>query len=305
MGLYDRGYWREDEGRVGGWSITAWLVAINVGVFVLGMILSGVKVPIPIIFNGQVVSGLADPLYAYGHFSTYQGIERLQIWRLFTFQFLHSGAMHLLFNMLGLWIFGPLVEQHLGRHRYLAFYLACGVCGALMYMALNLLGYVLVIRMGVPRIPGLLIDATTTPLVGASAGIFGVIIACAHIAPNMRVQLLIPPVPLRLKVLAYTYVGIAAFGLFMNLSNAGGDAAHLGGAVAGFVLIRRPHWLYTFFRLPISRGPKLRITRHEEPGSDEAELDRVLAKISARGLESLTEQEREILRRGTQRRRGR
>jgi hypothetical protein len=93
--------------------------------------------------NGQPVRGLATyrtdyPLHALGHFSTYLAVFKLEVWRLVTFQFLHANVTHLLFNMIGLYMFGGMVEQYLGSKRYLAFYLACGICGGLGYLLLNL-----------------------------------------------------------------------------------------------------------------------------------------------------------------------
>jgi len=146
------------------------------------------------------------PLFtAFGHFSTTEGFFRLSVWRLVTFQFLHANFMHIFFNMFGLWVFGGMVERHLGRKRYLAFYLMCGIAGALTYLILNLLG------MAGLDLPGTLRVHTTTPLVGASAGVFGVIMACARIAPEARIQLLFPPIPLKMKFFAYGYLALAAF----------------------------------------------------------------------------------------------
>ena len=104
----------------------------------------------------------------------------------------------------------------------------------------------------------------------------------------------------------------AALSLILNhanpASNAGGDAAHLGGAIAGFWLIRRPHLLTDFFdilkdsRKP--RKPKLRLA-DEPQATPQDEIDRILAKVSAQGKESLSDRERDILHEATQRLRGR
>src|SRR5438128_2409617 len=92
------------------WSITTWLLVLNVAVFLL-----------------QAASHEIEP---WGHFSVTTGLYHLQLWRFITFQFLHAGPGHLIFNMLALYFFGPLVESYSGRRRYLAFYLLCGVAGA-------------------------------------------------------------------------------------------------------------------------------------------------------------------------------
>jgi len=83
-------------------------------------------------------------------------------------------------------------------------------------------------------------------LVGASAGIFGVLVAGAMLAPNVTIMLLFPPIPMQLKYMAMILVGWAAYTAFTNGNNAGGQAAHLGGAVVGYALIRYPHVLNVF-----------------------------------------------------------
>ncbi|MFZ2874742.1 MAG: rhomboid family intramembrane serine protease [Phycisphaerales bacterium] len=263
--------------------------------------------------NKDPVQGVARyrvefPFHAYGHFSTYT-LFKLEVWRAVTFQFLHASITHLLFNMLGLYFFGSMVEQYLGSKRYLAFYLVCGIAGALAYLGLNVAGYVVLEIFGTQRIPGLLYNASTTPLVGASAGVFGVIIACAFISPNSIVQLIFPPIPMKLRTMAFVYVGIAVLTVLLGGHNAGGEAAHLGGAVAGFFLIRRPHLLRDFFdvftdsrKKGPERAPEVRAKPAAPPIRDE-EVDRILAKVTAEGLHSLTASEREALRRASESRR--
>jgi membrane associated rhomboid family serine protease len=196
------------------WSITTWLIAINVAVFVVDVLSGGI-------------------LSQWGYYSV-AAIRHFQIWRILTFQFLHANIEHIFFNMLALYFFGPLVETWLGRKRFLAFYLLCGISGAGAYVLLWRLG--------------LLIGSAQTPLIGASAGIFGVLIACVYIAPNMSVQLLLPPVTLRMKTLAWIFIGIAVLTILGRGQNAGGEAAHLGGALTGWLLISHHNWLNVFDR---------------------------------------------------------
>src|SRR5260221_2481416 len=80
-------------------------------------------------------------------------------------------------------------------------------------------------------------------LVGASAGMCGVVIARAVLPPRVTVMLMFPPIPMKLKFMAVIMVAIAAYTAFTNGSNAGGQAAHLGGAALGYVLIRHPQVL--------------------------------------------------------------
>jgi len=199
------------------WSVTVWLIVINVVVYVL--------------------NGLSDDLLAQlGYFSASTAIYHLQVWRFITFQFLHASFSHIFFNMLALYFFGPLIEGYLGSRRYLAFYLLCGTAGAGMYLILWALG--------------LLHAGAQTPLIGASAGIFGVLVAAAKIAPDATVMLLFPPIPMKLKVMAWIMIAIAVFTVFGNGRNAGGEAAHLGGAALGALLIWRPQLLNVFTMWP-------------------------------------------------------
>ena len=161
MGIHDREYARPTNGGFRGplqrkkWSVTTWLIVICVAMYMLDPFL-----------NGMLAKWL--------HMSTDHAIWGVQYWRFIGFQFLHANMQHLIFNMIGLYFFGPLVEQFLGGKRYLAFYLLCGIFGSVLYLILNLGGYVFQ-----NDIPGLLFNDTRTPLVGASAGVFGILLAGA------------------------------------------------------------------------------------------------------------------------------
>ncbi|MFG0257387.1 MAG: rhomboid family intramembrane serine protease [Phycisphaerales bacterium JB043] len=253
--------------------------------------------------SGQVVGHqhymIMRPLEAWFHFSTIRGLE---IWRLVGFQFLHGGMNHLLFNMLGLFFFGGLVERYLGKKRYVAYYLLTGVCGALLYLMLNLMGY-----WNVP-LPGVLAYDIWTPLIGASAGVFGVLMAAAYLAPNATVLFLFI-IPMKMSTLIYLLVGIAAFTLITQGSNAGGEAAHLGGAIAGFWFIRKPARIWRVVEAIFGKGrpaaaskkpKKDRKSRAKRGQPSEQEVDRILAKVANEGLHSLTDKERSVLRRATE-----
>src|SRR5262249_3223144 len=147
----DRDYYRERAGGGGvgsmsRWSGNTWLIFINIAVFALQMLIANAKHD--------------DILGRYGHFSTYKiSLDGgLEFWRVLTVQFLHANLMHVGFNMLGLYIFGGMVEEALGRKKYLAFYLVCGIFGALMYLILNAAGYFWHTMLHMPAIPGLLFN---------------------------------------------------------------------------------------------------------------------------------------------------
>jgi membrane associated rhomboid family serine protease len=244
-----------------------------------------------------------DPLLLYGHFSTYTAFSRLEVWRFITFQFLHAGFWHLALNMIALFYFGYVVEQRLGsRKRFLAFYLACGVCGAALYLMLNLLGH-----MGVP-LPGVLDVRITTPLIGASAGVFGVLLAAARFVGHGTIYLFfVLPMPLKLGV--YLLFGLSLVNLLFGGFNQGGEAAHVGGALAGMYLARRPEQLDDFFDVLGGKkgkggrkaGTRKKARRGKGAGpkpltkSEEEKLDRILGKVGTRGMSALTDDEKAFL----------
>jgi membrane associated rhomboid family serine protease len=123
----------------------------------------------------------------------------------------------------------------LGVRRYLAFYLLCGIGGPIAYIILWATKFLIV--------------SPLVPLIGASAGIFGVLVAAAQIAPNATVMIW-GVLPMQLKTLAWILLGLAVYTVLAyggsRTGNAGGEAAHLGGAAVGFILIRNPQWLNIF-----------------------------------------------------------
>ncbi|HTW95677.1 MAG TPA: rhomboid family intramembrane serine protease [Tepidisphaeraceae bacterium] len=227
MGIYDREYFREPSrapwSNIRFWTITTWLIVINIAIFVIDQL------------SGRFTGTLQ--LTDIGYFSYNSAIAHLQIWRFFTFQFLHAGIGHIFWNMLGLYFFGPIVESQLGRRRYLAFYLLCGMGGPLGYLFLYWLH--------------LLNVGQNDMLMGASAGIFGILVAGAKVAPNLPMAIAFTPFRISLKNIALIFLGIAAFIVLMyggsGAHNAGGEAAHLGGALVGLILIFNERWLDIFY----------------------------------------------------------
>ena len=249
MGIYDRDYVRErHRGGFGDFylaSVTTWLIAINVAVFFAdGISLRMAARPARPGTTRQYDSRAYDddagfesdeapafypamsPVTRWGSFSM-DTLRRGQAWRLVTFLFLDAGIGHVLMNMLGLFFFGPIVEGHFGARRYLAFYLLCGLAGAASFVVLSLFGVV--------------IHNPATQLVGASAGVFGLLVAASMIAPDVQVFYYFIPVTIRM--LAWLSMGLAAYTVLATGYNAGGQAAHLGGGVLGYLLLRNQHWL--------------------------------------------------------------
>ncbi len=169
---------------------------------------------------------LKDDLYLeYGHASYGTIIELGQYWRLITYQFLHGDFVHLAFNMYALWAFGHYVEAYWRSWwKFLLFYLVSGCAGAIAYMTLLHLG--------------ILSGSPWTPLVGASGSIYAILAAVTVLAPNAYVRPMFLSQPMPLKTFALILIGVGALVILSDGFNAGGEAAHLGGALIGYLLMK-------------------------------------------------------------------
>ena len=143
----------------------------------------------------------------------------LQLWRYISYQFMHGPILHILFNMLVLYFFGPLFEKHWGSKKFAIFYLACGAIGGIAYP--------LLVGLGALPIKG----GAIVPLVGASGAIYALLAAGAVLFPKMRVYFfgIIPLSMLALVIIA----AVISTLLLLTGENAGGEAAHLAGMAAG------------------------------------------------------------------------
>ncbi len=144
-----------------------------------------------------------------------------QVWQLLTYGFLHGNLNHIFFNMFGLWMFGRDIERTLGAKRFAIYFLTC-VIGA---------GIVQLIVAGV--------QGGVYPTVGASGGVFGLLLAYALFFPDRTVMLLIPPIPMRAKYFVLFY---GLLELYLGLSGSApgvANFAHLGGMLFGFILLQR------------------------------------------------------------------
>jgi membrane associated rhomboid family serine protease len=214
------------------------------------------------------------------------------VWEFISFQFIHASVGHVLFNSMGLFFFGPWMERWWGAKRFLIFYLVSGAGGAVLYTVLQLAG----------ALPG---SDLQTGLVGASAGIYGILVGVAVIAPTLRVSLLFPPVTLTMRQLSLALLAISAGSIVLKLGgNEGGEAGHLGGAIMGFILMKGQGWLgWVRGKTGSPRGrpasdftPKIR-PRTMVDLHGQSEVDTILEKISRDGFQSLTDEERDVLQR--------
>ncbi len=163
------------------------------------------------------------------------GVRHGYLWQLLSFQFLHGGLFHLLLNSWGIYVFGPPVEYALGRSRFLWLYLLSGTFGGIVHVVG---GLVLPSHFGVVTVGH---TTTCIPVVGASAGLFGLIAAFATLFPRQELTVylfFVYPVTVTARVLLGVSAGIGLLGVFL----AGDDVAHgahLGGMVAGLAFARR------------------------------------------------------------------
>lgn len=140
-------------------------------------------------------------------------------WQVMTYSVLHGSALHLFFNMLGLWMFGSEIERLWGQKRYLQFLLASVLSAALAQLV-----WTAVIRSHVPT-------------VGASGALFGLLLAFGMLFPNRTIMPLFPPIPMKAKVFVAVF---GALELLLGLTGGSDIAhfAHLGGMLGGFLMIR-------------------------------------------------------------------
>ncbi len=276
MGLYDRQYTQDGyqggfrnapQMRIGFPSLTPmvkWLLIINAVVFFVHLIVRTQYPP------------YRDPITLWFSVFPYSTLSKLSVWRLVTYQFLHDGPFHIFMNMLGLYFLGPTLERHWSGKRFLGFYLGCGVAGGVFYTLL--VGW-----LGVG------------PMVGASGAILGLLAACAILFPQFVVFILVFPVPIRVAS-----IGIALIALAVILSkggNAGGEAAHFGGMVAGaaYVFTQKywDQWLYKLNHQRHHRRQIQKINLHDE-------VERILEKVHNSGLHCLSGKEKAVLKKATE-----
>ncbi len=234
-----------------------------------------------------LVFALLRPNGLYGLLAlSLQGIHHGMLWQPLTYMFLHGSFGHLFFNMLSLYFIGPETERAMGTRHFLAMYFLSGLLGGLGWLWLS----------ADPR----------SVCVGASGSIFGMLAAFATLFPRRRLTLLVFFV-FPVTLMAWQLVAVLAILEFLFAGNqASGIAhtAHLAGAFAGFLyidqlfestLLRR---LWRRIHAYVSQRPH--IPRAAPPPPDQAEVDRILDKISAQGIQSLTRDERQTLHRASQ-----
>lgn len=229
-------------------------------------------------------------------------------WALITYFFTHTGFFHILFNMLFLYWFGRLIAEYLGNRKVVSLYILGGIAGGLFFMLIY------------NTLPFFQDRVAVSAMLGASAGVFAVTVGAATLMPNYTFLLFLLG-PVKIKYIAVFYVFVS----FVQTTgaNAGGELAHLGGALIGYLYIKqlqkgsdwgRPVWaVLDFFSGLFKKRPKIKVTHSNhrtsrttyngntgksvnvKPRANQEEIDAILDKISASGYESLTKEEKQKL----------
>ena len=221
------------------------LLIINIAIFALSFIIEATM-------NIDLARVLGLYFFKSDLFKPYQII---------THMFMHGGLMHLVFNMYALWMFGQVIERVWGAKKFLIYYFITGLGAVVLHSFVNYLQYQsitsgmssetvqMVLNEGAEIIShnknwtdpdvGALNLLMHIPTVGASGAIFGLLLAFGMLFPNLKLQLMFVPIPIKAK---YFVMGYGAIELYMGIQNAAGDNiahfAHLGGMLFGFILIK-------------------------------------------------------------------
>ena len=152
-----------------------------------------------------------------------QTIPHFQVWQLVTYAFLHGGTMHLLLNMYALWLFGSRMESVWGPRTFAFYYFFCVIGAGLIQLFVATLGAE---------------QGGIYPTLGASGGVFGLLLAFGLTFPNERLMLIFPPVVLKAKWFVLLYGGIELIAGVTGTAAGVAHFAHLGGMLFGFVLLQ-------------------------------------------------------------------
>jgi len=275
-------FWQDINIKIKSGSKLHLLIFINVAVFLLINVPSVIE---QLFLHSDYVSTYADTYLALPAY-----LPKLisRPWTIVTHLFMHAGVLHILYNMVWFYWLGQIFEEFLGKKRTLGLFFMGGLMGAAFFiLAYNLF-------------PLFKTQLPAANLVGASAAIMAVIIGAATIVPDYTISLfLIGPVKIKWLALFFVvtdFLGIVGW-------NAGGEFAHLGGALVGFVYVKQlqngKDWIGSINNL-FKKRSKMRVV----PGSQQKEskgkpqqdeIDRILDKISETGYDNLTTQEKDTL----------
>ena len=246
---------------------------------------------------GFVVGLMAPETHSLFGLVPQQVIFHRWIWQPLTYLFLHGNIWHLVFNLFALWMFGMPVESQWGERDFLKYYLLCGFGAGAAHLALG--------------------PHSNIPVIGASGSVFGLLVAFAMLYPDAVVYLYFL-IPIKATHMAILFGAIELYSGYKSSMPGIANFAHLGGMLTGYVYIRcwwvakiqlKALWQRTTSAAPEDDPAPRLIDRRaakpkaSAPDSDMAEVDRILDKILSDGLESLTDAERGIMHRYSERNR--
>ena len=198
--------------------VTKNLILVNVVVYVATLINQNFMVG---------TFGLFYPTSPYYHW-----------WQVVTHMFMHGGFLHILFNMYTLFIFGVVVERIIGPKKFLLFYFVCGLGAAALHMGAQYLEMQALMKAGSDTAMQSIAVLKSTPTVGASGAIYGVLIGYAMLFPQSKMTLIFPPVTLSAKWMVIIFAAIELFTGVVGIADGVAHFAHLGGMLIGWILIK-------------------------------------------------------------------
>jgi len=269
------------------------------------MIINGIVFVIQVLSQSLMFSGVSGQQFLTRYFALIPVGYGFLPWQLITYQFMHGGVMHILFNMFALWMFGIEIENIWGSKKFLIYYLMCGVAAGIAQLVFPPL-----------------FNEQLAPTIGASGAVFGVLIAFAMMFPDRYIYIYFL-IPVKAKYLIIGYILLELY----SIPHGGNVAhlAHLGGALAGFLYVM-------YDKRSIGRGPnlfggssgnfkkynpfsnvsnpfkksdeniqdaKFYEIKDDKEEKDEhvsqEEIDKILDKISQSGYQNLSQREKKIL----------
>lgn len=276
------------------------LILINIAVFVIVNLIN-----IPFILFAKSI-----PFDVVGFLSLYASPHNLlrHPWGIFTYMFIHEGFWHILWNMLGLYWFGQIVQDMIGKPKILPLYIFGGFFGGLLY----------ILAYNIFPVFSTVVSAATC--IGASAGVMAIVLAAATIAPDYELRFVIFG-NIKIKWIAMAYVVLDLINI--QNGNAGGHIAHLGGALFGFIFIKQLqngndfsklfYGVTDFFINLFKKKSKLKVeykkeyaytsakqnksntSQQKETVSKQEKLDAILDKINKSSYDSLSKEEKDFL----------
>ncbi|MCS7005002.1 MAG: rhomboid family intramembrane serine protease [Cytophagales bacterium] len=275
------------------------IIIINVVVFVfINLIWLICRFAGNMSFFNQTIDFLSLPPYFWDFL--------LQPWALITYFFTHQDFFHLVFNMLALYWFGIILNDFLGSSRITALYILGGIAGGIAYLLLS------------NTIP-FFERSSGSGMIGASGSVYAIVVAAATLSPDFRMNLLLFG-PVKIKYIAAVYVFLSIIGTAG--ANSGGNIAHLGGALLGYMFIKNlqrgrdwslpfgrfRNWTKNWFKpkrsMKVTVGGKhasyKTTLRSQSLEPTQEVIDAILDKISVQGYEKLTNEEKQILFRASQ-----